>query len=145
MDYSNVKKLSGVIVGICKTITDATGSITAFVIVMLWLVYLYILLPIQGFAKWNSGIGLFGNTNGSNVELITGVGSVLLLNLGAKKAKQHHEEMKKLASAHHQEVRAFHQQHTSELAAMEKRLQEPLSFINRPKLEYKDIKPKEAS
>jgi hypothetical protein len=83
-----MEKLSKFIVKMCFAITNAVGSIPAFVITILALIFVYALLFIQGFVKWNDGVGLFSNTFGSDVELITGIGSMVMLNVLHKAHKK---------------------------------------------------------
>lgn len=68
------------------------GHEVTFVIVVITLLIVYGALLVQGYHKWNTGIGLFSNTNGSNLELITGVGSMYLLRETRKLRKAHKED-----------------------------------------------------
>ena len=86
-----------VIALICEDLTNLMGHEVTFLIVVISLLVVYGALLIQGYHKWNTGIGLFSNTNGSNLELITGVGSMYLL-----------RETRKLRKAHKQDNEALH-------------------------------------
>lgn len=85
--------MSQFITKICLTITNAFGSIPAFVLVIIALTYVFVMLFIQGFNKWNTGIGLFSNSLGSDVELITGVGSMVLLNQAHQQRKKQNKKL----------------------------------------------------
>jgi hypothetical protein len=89
---------------ICTGITNAFSSETCFVIVVIWLVVLYAFLFIDGYAKWNLGIGLFANTNGSNVELITGVGSMVMIARLHRGTAPHQKKQRKETEALKAEV-----------------------------------------
>lgn len=73
---------------ICQDLVDVVGHPFTFITVLLILVGVYVMLALQGYNKWNNGIGLFSNTNGSNFELLTGVGSMYLL-AEARRQRKH--------------------------------------------------------
>ena len=81
-----------VIALICEDLTNIMGHEVTFLIVVIALIGVYGALIIQGYTKWNTGIGLFSNTNGSNLELITGVGSMYLLRETRKLRKSHKQD-----------------------------------------------------
>lgn len=93
-----MKKLMPIIIKICSVTTNIASSPVLFVGILLWLGVLYAFLPIVGYAKWNSGIGLFGNSNGSNFELITGAGAMVMLGIQAKHHLDHKKSLKDLHS-----------------------------------------------
>lgn len=88
-----MKKFMNIIIKICFLVTGFASSPVLFVLILVWLVVLYAFLPIVGYTAWNSGIGLFGNTNGSNFELITGAGAMVMLGVQAKKHKAHKQSL----------------------------------------------------
>ena len=53
-----------------------------------------VLIPVQGFSKWNVTTGLFFNTQSSNIELITGVAAVVAVVSVRRAQKQQHKELK---------------------------------------------------
>jgi hypothetical protein len=87
------KNMMSIVIKICSTVTNIASSPVLFVLILVWLIILYAFLPIVGYAKWNAGIGLFGNTNGSNFELITGAGAMVMLGLQAKHNKAHKKSL----------------------------------------------------
>ena len=67
------------------------GNPITFVLCILAVVIVYAFVPLQGYAKWNTGVGLFFNTLSSSFELITGVGAVVgvvVLHKAHKKQKK---------------------------------------------------------
>ena len=105
---SAMKKLMNIIIKVCSIVTNFASSPVLFVLILLWLVVLYAFLPIVGYQAWNAGIGLFGNTNGSNFELITGAGAMVMLGIQAKAHKKHTQETKARDEAHQSELQALH-------------------------------------
>lgn len=53
-----------------------------------------VLIPVQGFSKWNVTTGLFFNTQSSNIELITGVAAVVAVVSVRRAQRQQHKELK---------------------------------------------------
>jgi low affinity Fe/Cu permease len=67
------------------------GNPITFVLCILAVIIVYAVVPFQGYAKWNTGVGLFFNTLSSSFELITGVGAVVgvvVLHKAHKKQKK---------------------------------------------------------
>ena len=67
------------------------GNPITFVLCILAVILVYAVIPFQGYAKWNTGVGLFFNTLSSSFELITGVGAVVgvvVLHKAHKKQKK---------------------------------------------------------
>lgn len=67
------------------------GNPITFVLCILAVILVYAIIPFQGYAKWNTGAGLFFNTLSSSFELITGVGAVVgvvVLHKAHKKQKK---------------------------------------------------------
>lgn len=57
---------------------NIVGNPITFVLCILSVVLVYLAIPlVGGYAKWNTGLGLFFNTLSSSFELITGVGAVV--------------------------------------------------------------------
>lgn len=79
-----------------------------FMLVIVLLAIVYAQLPIEGFQKWNTGIGLFMNTNGSNFELLTGVGAGLAV---FSKISKHHKKIEETQAKHHKEVMKVLKEH----------------------------------
>ncbi|HUB93477.1 MAG TPA: hypothetical protein VMB52_03155 [Verrucomicrobiae bacterium] len=72
------------------------GNPITFVLCILAVVIVYAVIPFQGYAKWNTGVGLFFNTLSSSFELITGVGAVVgvvVLHKAHKKQKKTLDEL----------------------------------------------------
>lgn len=70
-----MQKLTDFIIRICRHINDDFfGSPWTFLGALIFVVGAYLFLPFQGFAKWNTGVGLFANSTGSNIELIVDIG-----------------------------------------------------------------------
>lgn len=67
------------------------GNPITFVLCIVAVILVYAVIPLQGYAKWNTGVGLFFNTLSSSFELITGVGAVVgvvVLHKAHKKQKK---------------------------------------------------------
>lgn len=72
---------------------NIVGNVWTFVACLIFVVVLFLLIPIQGYSKWNLTTGLFSNTVESSFELITGVGAVVAVVSLHKKHKQHGESL----------------------------------------------------
>lgn len=75
---------------------QVVGSVVTFLICVLFVAVIYILMFIQGYTKWNTGVGLFSNTLESSFELITGVGAVVAVVSLHKKHKEHTKSLEEL-------------------------------------------------
>lgn len=95
----------GFITRVCTGLTNACGSEWCFIAVMIWLIVVYVFLPIDGYARWNLGIGLFSNSNGSNLELVTGVGSMVMI----RSIRKHQAESRRHQHRHAQELARLHE------------------------------------
>jgi hypothetical protein len=56
---------------------SVVGNPWTYIFCIAAVVFTYLLIPLQGYDKWNLTSGLFFNTTSSSVELITGVGAVV--------------------------------------------------------------------
>ncbi len=80
-----------------------------FIFSIIFVGVIYGLLPIIGFQKWNSGIGLFSNTGESSFEFITGIGSGLAVYSFHKLVKKHHEDIMNIHAQHAEQLNSLHQ------------------------------------
>jgi prolipoprotein diacylglyceryltransferase len=87
---------------------SVVGSPWTYIFCIAAVVFTYLLIPLQGYDKWNLTSGLFFNTTSSSVELITGVGAVVAICSVRRNQKRHHAEIHALHSAHRAELRALH-------------------------------------
>lgn len=76
------------------------GNPITFVICIVAVILVYAIIPFQGYAKWNTGAGLFFNTLSSSFELITGVGAVV----GVVALHKAHKKQKKSLDDLHSKV-----------------------------------------
>lgn len=114
--------VSGAITRFCTGLTNAFGSETCFVLVVIWLAVVYAFLFVDGYTRWNLGIGLFSNSNGSNIELITGVGSMVMIRALHKGKTRHQQKSEaELARLHDR-----HDRHAAEIARLHERLDDLL-------------------
>lgn len=67
------------------------GSPWTYLFCIATVVFVYLLIPLQGYSKWNLTSGLFFNTTSSSVELITGVGAVVGV-YAVRRAQHQHEK-----------------------------------------------------
>lgn len=76
------------------------GNPITFVLAILSVAIVYAMIPVVGYAKWNTGIGLFYNTLSSSFELITGVGAVV----GVVVLHKAHQKQKKSIDNLHSKI-----------------------------------------
>lgn len=92
-----MKRLSDLIINICKHINqDFFGSPWTFLAALVFVVGAYAFLPFQGFDRWNTGVGLFANSTGSNIELIVDIGIAVTTVSIAKSHREHKQAIKDL-------------------------------------------------
>jgi hypothetical protein len=72
------------------------GSPWTFVCAIILVLCADLLIPVQGYDKWNLSTGLFFNTQSSNIELITGIGAVVGVYGVHKSNKDLHAKVDKL-------------------------------------------------
>lgn len=85
------------------------GESMALIICIAAVVIVYICIPlVGGYAKWNTGLGLFFNTASSSYELITGTAAVVAVVALHKKTNTHRKELKSLHKEHAREIQVLH-------------------------------------
>ena len=85
------------------------GNVVTFLICCIFVVVIFMLIPIQGYSKWNLTTGLFSNTVESSFELITGVGAVVaVVALHKKHSKDIQALHEKLDMRHAQQGKALY-------------------------------------
>ena len=97
---------------------NIVGNPITFVLAILSVVIVYSLIPFQGYASWNTGIGLFYNTLSSSFELITGVGAVVGVVVLHKKIKKHIAD----STQRHADLLDMHETHAREVAALHEKI-----------------------
>ncbi len=95
------------------------GNVWTFIICCIFVILIYIALPIQGYAKWNTSTGLFSNTAESSFELITGVGAVVAV------VSLHRKHKKDIDDLHHK-IDANHEEHGKTLYRIEDHMRRKL-------------------
>jgi low affinity Fe/Cu permease len=91
------KKLGESIANFANWVNEhVVGNPWTFVVCIVLVFCCDLMIPVQGYDKWNLSTGLFFNTQSSNMELITGVGAVVGV-YGVRKAnKKHSADLKEL-------------------------------------------------
>jgi hypothetical protein len=87
---------------------SVVGNPWTYVFCIAAVVFTYLLIPLQGYDKWNLTSGLFFNTTSSSVELITGVGAVVGVYAVRRAQHQHDKALARHAAAmeHHTQAMA---------------------------------------
>lgn len=109
-----MKDVTRVITAICFKINAYIGSPWTFLCVLIFVTLAYLVLPFQGYERWNTGIGLFANTTGSNAEFIIDVGIAVSAMALRKQSK---DTKKSLARLH-----AKHDEHAANVAALHEKV-----------------------
>jgi low affinity Fe/Cu permease len=78
---------------------NVVGSPWTYIFCIAAVVFTYLLIPLQGYDKWNLTSGLFFNTTSSSVELITGVGAVVGVYAVRRAQHQHAKALDKHAKS----------------------------------------------
>lgn len=91
------------------------GSPWTYLAAIMLVVGADLMIPVQGFGKWNLTTGLFFNTQSSNIELITGIGAVVGVYAVRRSQKQHRKDTAELHAKvdehrdeHREDVQALH-------------------------------------
>lgn len=76
------------------------GNPITLIVCILFVIVLFVLIPIQGYGKWNITTGLFTNTLESSFELITGVAAVVAVVALHKKHKETDRRLDRMDEEH---------------------------------------------
>lgn len=90
---------------------NVVGSPWTYLACIILVVAADLMIPVQGFGKWNLTTGLFFNTQSSNIELVTGVGAVVGVYAVRRTQKQQRKDVGELhgkLDAHRRDVRDLH-------------------------------------